>query len=238
MLTVQSATIGYGRTVVARDINMSVVSGEVVAVLGTNGSGKSTLVRTLLGLQSLLSGEVGWNRDEHSPVAYLSQLDEFDRYFPMDVTTLVSSGSWGQKRRGLGASSRVESALAKVDMLKFSKTPIHQLSGGQLQRARFARAMVQDSDFIILDEPFSAVDQRREEQFMNLINSWAHEGRAVLMIMHDLSAALRLCSRALLLGEGGGDFGKTSEILSSERLVARGYMSQTQVDVMHEAAHG
>lgn len=236
MLTVQSATIGYGRTAVVRDINMSVVSGEVVAVLGTNGAGKSTLVRTLLGVQPILTGRVAWDRNEHKPLAYLSQLTDFDRQFPMNVWTLVSSGSWGQKRGGLSAKSKVELALAKVDMIQFAKTPIHELSGGQLQRARFARAMVQDSDFIILDEPFSSVDQRREEQLMNLIESWAKEGRAVLMIMHDLSAALRLCSRALLMGEGGSDFGATSQILSSERLVARGYMSQAQVDVMHEAA--
>ena len=116
-------------------------------------------------------------------------------------------------------------------------TPIHELSGGQLQRARFARAIIQDAELIILDEPFAAVDQRREAQLLQLIQDWARQGRAVILVLHDLSAALKVCSRALLLGEGGGDFGEIHHILTAERLVARGYMNQTQVDLMHEAAH-
>ena len=115
--------------------------------------------------------------------------------------------------------------------------PIHELSGGQLQRARFARTIVQYAQLIILDEPFAAVDQRREAELLTLIQSWAQQGRAVILVLHDLSAALRLCERALLLGLGGGDFGLTKDILSAQRLVDRGYMSQTQVDVMHEASH-
>ena len=239
MLTVQSATIGYGRKAIARHVSMKVQAGEIVAVLGTNGSGKSTLVKTLLGSQALLEGRLTWAGGRRPrPIAYLSQLTEFDRHFPMNVQTLVASGAWGPGKRNRATPEKVEAALHQVGLHDLGLAPIHELSGGQLQRARFARAIIQDASFIILDEPFAAVDQRRERQLLELIQSWAGQGRAVLLVLHDLSAALEVCTLALLLGEGGGDFGPTDTILTAERLVARGYLNQAQVALMHKAAHG
>ena len=237
MLTVQSATFGYRRQAIVQDIDLSVSAGEIVAVLGTNGAGKSTLVKTLLGIQPLLHGQISWHKGRPDPIAYLSQLTDFDRHFPMSVRNLIASGAWGQRRRDLATPLKIENALAQVDLSECADMPVHELSGGQLQRARFARAIIQDAQMIILDEPFAAVDQRRERTLMALIQSWADQGRALILVLHDLSAALRLCDRALLLGKGGGDFGPTSDILTAERLIARGYMSRTQVDLMHETAH-
>ena len=100
MLTVQSATFGYGRKPVVGHVSMTLQPGEVVAVLGTNGAGKSTLVKTLLGGQALLSGHIDWHPRRPNPIAYLSQLTEFDRQFPMDVRALVASGAWGNSAKG------------------------------------------------------------------------------------------------------------------------------------------
>ena len=237
MLTVQSATFGYGGKPIVSEVDMSVKAGEIVAVLGTNGAGKSTLVKTLMGNQPPLAGRIQWDTSRPQPIAYLSQLTEFDRQFPMNVKTLVASGAWGQRRQGLATPQKIASALDQVGLSDRTKTPIHELSSGQLQRARFARAIIQDAGLIILDEPFTGVDQRREEQLLGLIQSWAAQGRAMILVLHDLSAALKICARALLLGEGGSDFGTPKNILTAERLVARGYVNQTQVDLMHKAAH-
>lgn len=232
MLTVQSANFGYGRKAVVRDVSFDLKAGQVLAILGTNGAGKSTLVRTLLGLQPLLGGNLSWHAGKPDPCAYLSQLTDFDRTFPMSVQEMVRTG------HPRATPAQVTAALERVHLMDEAKMPIHELSGGQLQRARFARTIVQDARLIILDEPFSAVDQRREADLLGLISDWAKEGRALILVLHSLSAALKVCSHALLLGGGGGDFGPTHEILNAQSLIARGYMSQDQADIMHEAAHG
>ena len=238
MLTLRSATIGYGRQALAREIDLDVRSGEITAILGVNGTGKSTLVKSILGSQALLKGKLEWRVNRPKTIAYLSQLTAFDRTFPMNVQQLVSTGAWGQASRGLATPERVKDALERVDMADRATMPIHELSGGQLQRARFARAMIQDAPLMILDEPFSAVDQRREAKLLDLISTWAKdEGRAVILVLHDISAALQICDTALLLGAGGGDFGPVKEILTGERLVTRGYFTQAQVDLLHRAAH-
>lgn len=231
MLTATSATFGYGRKAVVSDLDFQIASGEVTAILGTNGAGKSTLVKTVLGLQRLLGGELSWDGPRPNPIAYLAQLTEFDRTFPMSARELVASGN---PRAGKAA---LDQALARVHLSDLGHLPVHELSGGQLQRARFARTTLQDAQLIILDEPFAAVDQRREAELLELIAEWAKEGRAVVLVLHSLSAALKYCAKALLLGEGGGDFGSTRDILRPKQLLARGYMSQAQIDVMHEAAH-
>ena len=240
MLTLKSAAFGYGRKSVVEGIDLSLQGGEIITILGANGAGKSTVVKTLLGLQSLLAGTLDWHGTRPSPIAYLSQLTDFDRHFPMNVRTLVASGTWGQPRarkNALTTPQRVAKALAQVEMAEYAHVPVHELSGGQLQRARFARALVQDAELMILDEPFAAVDQRRESKLLDLIQSWAHGRRAVILVLHDLSAALKMCSKALLLGEGGGDFGPTAEVLTADRLIARGYITQAQADLMHGAMH-
>lgn len=231
MLTAASATFGYGRKAVVSDIDFTLARGEVTAVLGTNGAGKSTLVKTVLGLQRLLGGHLTWTGTRPNPIAYLAQLTEFDRTFPMSAKDLVASGN------PRASKAAVEDALERVHLADCGSLPVHELSGGQLQRARFARTILQDASLIILDEPFAAVDQRREADLLELISVWAQEGRAVVLVLHSLSAALKYCANALLLGDGGGDFGPTRDILKPQNLLACGYMSQDQIDVMHEAAH-
>ena len=237
MLTLEAATFGYGRLEVVRDVTLHLAKGQIMAVLGTNGAGKSTFVKTLLGLQTPLSGTILWTAGRPHPIAYLSQLTDFDRQFPMSVRRLVATGTWGQAGKKQTLQNRVQKALEQVEMGDYADLPVHELSGGQLQRARFARTIIQDANLIILDEPFAAVDQRREASLLTLIQTWAAEGRAVILVLHNLSAALQICQTALLLGSGGGDFGPVSDILTAERLMARGYLNRTQVNLMHEAAH-
>ena len=112
--------------------------------------------------------------------------------------------------------------------MDLAERPLHALSGGQLQRALFARVIMQDAPLIILDEPFASVDQNTEEHLLRIIDGWKKEHRAVLLVVHDLSAVLDHCSHALLLGSGAANFGPVLDVLSHDRLVEQGYISASQ----------
>jgi zinc/manganese transport system ATP-binding protein len=194
--------------------------GEHVAVVGANGSGKSTLMKAAAGLLQPMSGRL--ERAAGLRTAYLPQQSELDRSFPARVTDLVSLGLW--PRRGLlgrhGSRDRqaVADALAAVGLDGFDGRSIDTLSGGQLQRALFARVLVQDADLILLDEPFNAVDARTVGDLLGLIRRWHGEGRTVLVVAHDLDLVRRNFPEALLLARRPVAWGPTHRALTPENL--------------------
>lgn len=224
--------LGYRGVALLRDIEFALDKGDVLAVVGHNGSGKSTLVKTLLGVLPAISGRIDWPSGRPREIAYLGQLTEFDRRFPIRVRDLATTGAW----HGLGFNGTIngqrhrfiDDALLRTGIADIADMPIHELSSGQLQRALFARTIVQDAPLILLDEPFTAVDQTTEAQLLTLIDDWAGEGRAVILVLHDLSAVLQHCNKALLLGEGVGRFGDPREVLTPQHLVEQGYLSPSQ----------
>ncbi|MEM9360504.1 MAG: ATP-binding cassette domain-containing protein, partial [Pseudomonadota bacterium] len=123
---------------------------------------------------------------------------------------------------------RIEDALRQTNISHIADQPLHVLSAGQLQRARFARAMGQDASLLLLDEPFTAIDQTTESRLLDLIDAWAAEGRAVILVLHDLSAVLQHCNKALLIGNGIARFGKPREVLTPANLVEQNYLSSSQ----------
>ncbi len=225
----EAVAIGYRGTPVVRDITMSLAAGDVLAIVGTNGSGKSTLVKTLLGVLPPIAGHIHWGRGRPREIAYMGQITEFDRRFPLRVRDLAAMGAWnglgligaiGRQKRAL-----IDDALERTGLVALADRSLHELSSGQLQRALFARTMVQDAPLIFLDEPFAAVDQATEAALLGLIDDWAGEGRAIALVLHDLSAVLQHCSSALLLGAGQALFGAPRAVLTPKTLVAQGYMA-------------
>lgn len=231
-LSAAGLVLGYGDTAIVEGVAFGLARGEVLAVVGHNGSGKSTLIKTLLGTLPPLAGALNWPAGRPQTIAYLGQRTEFDERFPIRVRDLAAMGAWS----GLGFLGRVDgarrarigAALERTGTAKIADMPLHKLSAGQLQRALFARTMVQDADLILLDEPFTAVDQTTEAALLSLIDSWAAEGRAVILVLHDLSAVLQHCDSALLLGNGRARFGGPKDVLTPGNLVAHGYLSESQ----------
>ena len=119
-------------------------------------------------------------------------------------------------------------AIRRVGLRDAMSLPLHALSGGQLQRALFARAMVQDADLVILDEPFAGVDQKTESDLLALILEWTENGKAVVLVSHDFYSVLNHATNALLLGDGRARFGAPCEVLTSENLIDQGYMTSSQ----------
>ena len=219
-VTLHDLTLGYERRPAVHHLTGSFEPGRLHGIVGPNGSGKSTLLKGVAGLLRPLSGKVELSGLRARDIAYLPQDPAIERGFPITLGDLGSLGLWG--RRGVfGAIGkadhhRVEHALEAVGLAGFDNRGVDQVSGGQLQRALFARVLVQDAKVILLDEPFAALDERTIEDLIALIQRWPGEGRTVIMVLHDLDLVRRLCSDTLLLAREAVAWGPTSEALSHD----------------------
>ena len=193
----------------------------MTAVVGANGSGKSTLLKGIVGALRPLGGAV-----VSAPglrTAYLPQMSELDRSFPATVGDLVALGHW--PRRGLLGRHRREDreraarAMSAVGLEGFERRPLDTLSGGQLQRALFARVLVQDADLVLLDEPFNAIDAGTVSDLVALIHRWHGEGRTVMVVAHDLELVREHFPNALLLARRPVAWGETVDALRPENLL-------------------
>jgi zinc/manganese transport system ATP-binding protein len=225
-LTFSDLTLGYNRHPAVHHISGVVRKGSLTAVVGGNGSGKSTLMKGIVGLLRPMGGKC--TVASGTRLAYLPQLSELDRSFPARVNDLVSLGLW--PRRGLlGRHSKqdrqhVSEALMAVGLDGFGGRSIDTLSGGQMQRALFARVLVQDADLILLDEPFNAVDAKTVTDLVKLIKHWHGQSRTVMVVVHDLDLVREHFPEALLLARQPVAWGEARRTLSPENLLrARQY---------------
>lgn len=236
VLQIRNLALGYPDCELFRGLSIDIDAGTSLAVLGANGAGKSTFIKMLLGLNTPLSGRLEWPAGRPNEIGYLAQMSEFDHRFPIRVRDLAAMGAW----RGFGFKSgldragraRVDAALSQAGVADLADRALHTLSGGQLQRTLFARVILQDAPLILLDEPFAAVDQTTEAHLLSIIRGWHAEGRAVVLVVHDLSSVLDQCSHALLLGGGEATHGRVGDVLTPERLVSQKYMSESQASWM------
>ncbi|KAI5912956.1 metal ABC transporter ATP-binding protein [Thauera sp. 2A1] len=217
-------TLGYERHPAVHHLSGEIAAGALVAVIGPNGAGKSTLLKGVAGELRPIGGHIELAALPRGGLAYMPQRSEIDPSFPVSVFDVVAMGLW----RELGAfgglnrrqRQRVREALAAVGMEGFESRPIGSLSGGQLQRARFARLILQDAPLILLDEPFAAIDSRTVEDLIRLILGWHAEGRTILTVVHDFDQVRRHFPTCLLLAREPVAFGPTPQVLT-DTLLAR-----------------
>lgn len=220
-LTFRDLTLGYDDHPAVHHLSGTVAKGSLTAVVGANGSGKSTLMKGIVGVLKPMAGES--LKMPGARIAYLPQQSELDRSFPARVVDLVSMGLW-PKRGLLGRhtaedKASVTRALMAVGLEGFEDRPIDTLSGGQLQRALFARVLVQDAEIILLDEPFNAIDARTVTDLVALIKRWHGEKRTVMVVVHDLDLVRQHFPETLLLARHPIAWGPTSEALKPENLL-------------------
>ncbi len=214
-------TLGYNSHPAVHHLNGAVRKGTLTAVVGQNGSGKSTLMKGIVGILKPMAGAC--SVESGSRIAYLPQQSELDRSFPARVVDLVSMGLW-PKRGLLHRHSRhdheaVSQALLSVGLNGFETRPLDTLSGGQLQRALFARVLVQDADIILLDEPFNAIDSKTVADLIGVIQRWHANNLTVMVVAHDLDLVRRHFPETILLARGPIAWGKTSEALAPDNLL-------------------
>jgi zinc/manganese transport system ATP-binding protein len=222
-IAIDNLTLGYGRHPAVHHLSGTVADGDLLAIVGPNGAGKSTLLKGIMGFLAPLTGRIALSNGlGPRDVAYLPQAADLDMRFPVTVYDLVAMGDWRRSGAfgGLGREQRqaLARAIAAVGLTGFEDRGIGTLSGGQMQRALFARLMVQDARVILLDEPFSAVDQATSADMMALVKAWNGEGRTVVAALHDLEMVRGAFPKTLLLAREKVAWGTTAEALTPAHL--------------------
>jgi len=187
-VTLRDVTVRFGRQVALQAINGRFASGSLTAVVGANGAGKSTLLAAIAGTVRLAGGAVDCPARDR--LAFLPQLAAIDRDYPLTVAELIALGGWREfgafRAPGTALQTRAVAAAATVGLPERLERRIGTLSVGELQRALFARLILQDAAIILLDEPFAAVDARTITVLLDQVARWHEEGRTVIAVLHDL----------------------------------------------------
>ncbi len=220
LLTIKNLSLGYDSRVIVENLNFAVNAGDYLCIIGENGSGKSTLMKTLLGLQEQIGGEIipgdGLQKNE---IGYLPQQNLVQKDFPASVKEIVISGC--QARCGLRPFyTKSEKQMAKDNMAKMGITDLanrcyRELSGGQQQRVLLARALCATQKVLLLDEPVSGLDPKVTIEMYSLIEDLNREGITVIMISHDIAAAVKYASHILHIGDSIF-YGTKDEYLESD----------------------
>ncbi|MEL6521026.1 MAG: metal ABC transporter ATP-binding protein [Pseudomonadota bacterium] len=239
-LAVRGLTVSYGQKPAVFSVDASFAPGKMTAIIGPNGAGKSTLLKAALGVVKPLSGHVsvfGQSLDQQRHrVAYVPQRASIDWDFPTRVLDVVLMGLYrelgllGWVRRA--HRDRAMACLTRVGMQDFADRQIGQLSGGQQQRVFLARALAQDADLYLLDEPFAGVDAATELAIIAVLKELRDAGRTIVSVHHDLSTVADYFDRALLLNvrlvaEGPVDTVVTQDLLEQ---TYGGHLTMARID--------
>lgn len=228
-LMVKDVTVTYrnGHTALV-DAGFSIPRGSITALVGVNGSGKSTLFKAIMGFVPLargtvsIMGEPAGRALKRNVVAYVPQAEEVDWNFPILVEDVVMMGRYGHMNflRIASAKDRrmVDEALERVGMTAYRKRQIGELSGGQKKRVFLARALAQEGEVILLDEPFTGVDVNTEEAIIALLGNLRDEGKVMLVSTHNLGSVPEFCDRAVLLNRTVLAAGPTTEVFTRANL--------------------
>jgi manganese/iron transport system ATP-binding protein len=227
----RDVTVTYRNGLTAlRHASFAIPRGTVTALVGVNGAGKSTLFKAIMGFAAAAQGEIrvlGMPVREalkQNLVAYVPQAEEVDWAFPVLVEDVVMMGRYGRMgflRRAKAADhAAVEAALARVNMQDYRKRQIGELSGGQRKRVFLARALAQDGQVILLDEPFTGVDVKTEEQIVALLRELRAEGRVMLVSTHNLGSVPEFCDRTVLVKGTVLAYGRTETVFTRKNLEA------------------
>ncbi len=223
-------TVNYGKTPVLWGVSLKVPRGKMVGIIGPNGAGKSTLLKAALGLVKPLSGHVHLA----GKVAYVPQRESVDWDFPITAREVVLMGRYGH----LGLFGRLkkedflaaDEALKAVGMAEFADRQIGQFSGGQQQRLFFARALVQNADTLLLDEPFAGVDLTTEKVLVELLKKQKNQGKTIFVVHHDLPTVEEYFDWLILLNSRLVASGPVSEVFKKEHLASAFGKSQFLFD--------
>ena len=225
MIRIENLSVSYKETLALKDISLVLQGPTITGIIGPNGAGKSTLLKGMLGIiphEGHAFIEDKEMKKSLKKVAYVEQKIHIDYNFPIKVKECVSLGLYPSIPlfHTLKAShwEKVAEALEIVGLSDYADRQISQLSGGQFQRVLIARCLVQDADYILLDEPFVGIDSVSEEIIMNTLRELKKAGKTVLIVHHDLGKVAHYFDQVLLLNKELIAFGPTKETFTQANL--------------------
>lgn len=228
LVALDNVTVGYDQHPAIHHLQLQIHAGDMLAVVGPNGAGKSTFLKLLTGERLSLEGAVQLPDERHCRVAYLPQISQTDRQFPITVQDMVASGLWHQcgafGRLGREGARRVAQALDMVGLCDYAGRVISALSGGEFQRVRFAQLILQDARMVVLDEPFVGIDVTTQQVLLDLLARWHAQGTTIVAALHEQDIVRQWFPSTLLLAREMIAVGPTQTVLTPanwQRAVAR-----------------
>jgi zinc/manganese transport system ATP-binding protein len=244
-LRFHNLTLGYERHPAVHHLSGAIDAGALLAVVGPNGAGKSTLFKGIIGALKPLSGSIERYGHQAHQIAYLPQVADIDRSFPINLYDMVAMGLLRSRGVFGGITAKdhhvVEHAIAAVGLTGFEQRAIGTLSGGQMQRMLFARLLIQDAQVIVLDEPFAAIDERTASDLLRLVRRWHDEGRTVVAALHDIDLVKANFPETLMLAREPVAWGATAKVLTPDnlakaRLMCEAFDDSAEACAMREVA--
>ena len=226
MITIKNVGVSYAmQPHVLKDCNATIEGPTITGIIGPNGAGKSTLLKAILGLiqssgEILIDGEP--TKKVLHKIAYVEQKSQIDFTFPITIRECVALGRTVKKKPLQRLTKedweKVDAAIEEVGLTDLASRQIGALSGGQFQRVLLARCMVQEAQYIFLDEPFVGIDMLSEKVIMTIIRKWKEEGKTILMVNHDLSKVKEYFDQVILVKHAIVASGKTEDVFIKKYL--------------------
>ena len=226
MITIKNIGVSYAmQPHVLKDCNATIEGPTITGIIGPNGAGKSTLLKAILGLiqssgEILIDGEP--TKKVLQKIAYVEQKSHIDFTFPITIRECVALGRTVKKKPLQRLTKedweKVDAAIEEVGLTDLASRQIGALSGGQFQRVLLARCMVQEAQYIFLDEPFVGIDMLSEKVIMTIIRKWKEEGKTILMVNHDLSKVKEYFDQVILVKHAIVASGKTEDVFVTKYL--------------------
>ena len=218
-IEIKNLTVAYGENIALEDLNLNIEVGSLMALVGPNGAGKSTLIKTILKFLKQITGEIKINA---KTLAYVPQRNSVDWDFPTTLFDVVEMGCYGRvglfKRVSKEEKQKVLKAIEQVGMLEFKDRQISELSGGQQQRAFIARALVQEANIYLMDEPFQGVDSTTEKSIVEILKQLKAEGKTIIVVHHDLQTVATYFESVALINKAVIVSGKVSEVFTQDNI--------------------
>ena len=218
-IEIKNLTVAYGENIALEDFNLDVEIGSLMALVGPNGAGKSTLIKTILKFLKQITGKIKINGKN---LAYVPQRNSVDWDFPTTLFDVVEMGCYGRvglfKRVNKEEKVKVLKAIEQVGMLDFKDRQISELSGGQQQRTFIARALVQEADIYLMDEPFQGVDSTTEKSIVDILKKLKSDGKTLLVVHHDLQTVPTYFESVTFINKTVIATGKVKEVFTQENI--------------------
>ena len=218
-IEIRNLTVAYGENIALENLNLDIEAGSLMALVGPNGAGKSTLIKTILKFLKQVIGEIKING---KTLAYVPQRNSVDWDFPTTLFDVVEMGCYGRvglfKRVSKEEKQKVLKAIEQVGMLDFKDRQISELSGGQQQRAFIARALVQEADIYLMDEPFQGVDSTTEKSIVDILKKLKSEGKTLIVVHHDLQTVPTYFESVTFINKSVIASGKIKEVFTQENI--------------------